>query len=85
MSVNTAARMAHRKRRITTLVWIIGLTILTGSLIYWEQTAILYILSTVGVTFLLVVVAKADLAHADTMTDQGANPLRSSAGDTARR
>ena len=83
MSVNTAARMARRKRRITTLVWIVGLTILTGSLIYWEQTAILYILSTVGVTFLLVVVAKADLAHADTMTDQGPAPLRS--GDKARR
>lgn len=84
MSINTAARMARQKRRITTLVWIIGLTILTGSLIYWEQTAILYILSTLGVTFLLVVVAKADLAHSDTMTEQG-NPLRSGAGDTARR
>jgi len=32
------------------------------ALIYWEQTALLYILATLGVTALLVVVALADLS-----------------------
>ena len=61
MSV-TAAKQARRKRRMITYGWIIGLTVLTISLIYWEKTALLYILATLGVTALLVVVATADLA-----------------------
>jgi hypothetical protein len=62
--------------------WIGALALLTISLIYWEQSALLYILATVGVTILLVVVALADLAHADTMTEQAVGPR---AGDTARK
>ena len=34
-------------------------------LIYWELTAILYILATLSVTALLIVVAVSDLAHTD--------------------
>ena len=79
-------RTARRRRRMITYLWIFGLAVLTISLIYWEQTALLYILATVGVTALLVVVALADLAHAeapnqgiatDNSTPIGsANPLR---------
>jgi hypothetical protein len=49
-------------RRLKTFLWIVGLAILTISLIYFEQTALLYVLATVGVTVLLVVVALADLS-----------------------
>ncbi|HEV7397350.1 MAG TPA: hypothetical protein VGN86_12635 [Pyrinomonadaceae bacterium] len=82
MSATNAARLARRKRKMITYGWIAALAIITISLIYWEQSALLYILATVGVTILLVVVALADLAHADTMTEQ---PVNSRAGETARR
>lgn len=82
MSVTNAARLARRKRRMITYGWIAALAIITISLIYWEQSAILYILATVGVTILLVVVALADLAHADTMTEQAVGPR---GGETARK
>ena len=83
MSV-TAAKQARRKRRMITYGWIIGLTVLTISLIYWEKTALLYILATLGVTALLVVVATADLAHADTMAES-ITPTRSGGSDSMRR
>jgi hypothetical protein len=50
--------------RLKMLLWIIGLTSLTISLIVFEQTAILYVLATLGVTALLVIVALADLSGA---------------------
>jgi hypothetical protein len=84
MSVTTAAQLARRKRRMVTYGWIFGLTILTISLIYWEKTALLYILATVGITALLIVVAMADLAHAENMTE-AATPVRSGGADNARR
>jgi uncharacterized membrane protein YhaH (DUF805 family) len=51
----------RRRRKTITLSWIAALAILVIALIYWEQTAVLYILATLGVTALLVVVAMADL------------------------
>src|SRR3982751_578411 len=67
MSVSTSAPLARRRRKMITYGWIGGLAALTIALIYWEQTALLYILATVGVTILLVIVALADLAHAESM------------------
>ncbi|HXD29985.1 MAG TPA: hypothetical protein VN643_02635 [Pyrinomonadaceae bacterium] len=84
MSSN-AARLARRKRLLTTIGWVSVLTIGTISLIYWEQTALLYILATVGVTVLLLIVGLADLAHAETMTDQAAAPIKADASGTSRR
>jgi hypothetical protein len=57
--VNTGA--GGRSRRANTVLWVAALAAITIALIYFEQTAILYILATLGVTALLVVVAKADL------------------------
>jgi hypothetical protein len=57
--VNTGA--GGRSRRTNTVLWVAALAAITIALIYFEQTAILYILATLGVTALLVVVAKADL------------------------
>jgi hypothetical protein len=54
-----------RNRKIFTFVWISALALLTIVLIYREMTAVLYILATLGVTALLIVVAAADLAHAE--------------------
>ena len=50
-----------RRRRIFTFVWVAALAALVIGLIRWEQTAMLYILATLGVTAMLVMVAIADL------------------------
>lgn len=55
----------RRRRKLITALWAIGLTALVITLIYLEQTAILYILCTVGVTILLLIVAFSDLAHGE--------------------
>jgi hypothetical protein len=54
-----------KKRRGFTLLWAAGLLLLVSLLIYFEQTALLYILSTLGVTVLLVIVAMADLGQSE--------------------
>jgi hypothetical protein len=56
----------RRRRKTITALWALGLAALVITLIVLEKTAILYILCTLGVTVLLVMVAMADLAHADT-------------------
>lgn len=48
-----------------------ALAILVIFLIYREMTAVLYILATLGVTALLVVVALADLGHAEKTSQDG--------------
>ena len=54
-------RINTRNRRGFTYLWIAGLATLVFILLWKEQTALLYILATLGVTALLVVVALADL------------------------
>lgn len=48
-----------------TLAWSLGLGLVVILLIYFEKSAILYILCTLGVTALLVLVAVSDLARVD--------------------
>lgn len=52
---------ARKRRRLITYAWVAALALGTIILIYKEQTALLYILATLGVTALLVVVAVANL------------------------
>ena len=59
-------RLASNRGRKTggrnrTLLWIVGVGLIIVLLIYFEQTAILYVLATLGVTALLLIVAFADL------------------------
>jgi membrane protein YdbS with pleckstrin-like domain len=61
-------KKARRARGITYL-WILVLAVSTFLLIYFEQTSLLYILATLGVTILLVVVALADLGRSEQSTD----------------
>ena len=55
----------NKKRRGFTYLWIFGLAVLIFLLIYFEQTQLLYILATLGVTALLVIVAAADLGRGE--------------------
>ena len=53
-----------------TVGWALLLTVVVIALIYFEKSAILYILCTVGVTVLLLIVAFSDLAHRDQSAGQ---------------
>ncbi|HVS20738.1 MAG TPA: hypothetical protein VHD88_02755 [Pyrinomonadaceae bacterium] len=71
MSQRIKAKTAKRRRGFTYL-WIFGLAVLVFVLIYFEQTALLYILATLGVTALLIVVAVADLGRSDRTSEASA-------------
>ena len=64
----------RRRRKLITILWALGLTVLVTILIYFEKTAILYILCTLGVTALLAIVAFSDLGHTDVHNPQLAQP-----------
>lgn len=70
MSRTINRNAGRRSRRMNTFLWIGALTAATIALIYYQQTEILYILATLGVTVLLAVVALADLKGAQTMTGE---------------
>ena len=57
----------RRRRKMIAVLWALGLALLVILLIYFEQTAVLYILCTLGITVLLLIVALSDLGqHAET-------------------
>jgi UPF0716 family protein affecting phage T7 exclusion len=62
MSQRIKTNKTKRSRGFTYL-WIAALAVLIFLLIYFEQTALLYVLATLGVTALLFVVAAADIGH----------------------
>ena len=64
----------NKKRRGFTYLWIFGLAVLIFLLIYFEQTALLYVLATLGVTFLLVIVAMADLGRGELSAETATIP-----------
>jgi hypothetical protein len=65
MSRHSTLAANRRRKKALTFLWIAALGLLTIGLIYWEQTAILYILATLGVTALLIAVALSDLAKGE--------------------
>ena len=65
---------ARKRRRLITYGWVAALALGTILLIYKEQTALLYILATLGVTALLVVVAVADLGDSRDIQTPSTNP-----------
>jgi uncharacterized membrane protein YdfJ with MMPL/SSD domain len=60
----------RRRRKMFTVLWALGLSIMIMILIYKELTAVLYILATVGVAVILMIVAFSDLSHNDGTADQ---------------
>ena len=53
----------RRRRKLITALWALGIAAVVMILIYFERTAILYILCTVSIAVLLLIVAFSDLAH----------------------
>ena len=71
---------ARRRRKTTTYLWIAVLSLTVIGLIYYEQTEVLYILATLGVTALLIVVAVTDIHGADKSESSSAVDASSSGG-----
>ena len=84
MSQRIRNKKARRARSFTYL-WIVVLAVLTFLLIYFEQTSLLYILATLGVTILLVVVALADLGQSELSSDTTQMANLSAPGAKSRR
>ncbi len=74
MNGKTTLAGNRRRRKTITALWVAALSFGVILLIYWEMTAILYILATLGVTALLIIVAKSDLAHTEKTTSQLSSP-----------
>jgi len=55
----------RRRRKTFTVLWTAVLAIGVIVLMYYEMSAVLYILATLGVTALLVIVAISDLHYAE--------------------
>ncbi|HEX8143218.1 MAG TPA: hypothetical protein VF553_11525 [Pyrinomonadaceae bacterium] len=62
MSRNVSTAQGRKNRRKITYLWVAALVIVIVTLLALEQTALLYVLATVGLTILLVIVAMADLS-----------------------
>ena len=55
----------RRRRKLITTLWALGVSLAVILLIYFERTAILYVLCTLAVTALLLIVAFSDLHHGE--------------------
>lgn len=62
MSRRGATTQGRRSRRLVTFLWVAGVSVLVIALLWLEQTALLYVLATFGLTALLVIVAASDLS-----------------------
>lgn len=48
-------------RRVTALVWLLGVSVAIGILLYLEQIALLYVIATLALVALLLIVGFSDL------------------------
>lgn len=62
---NAVVRRNRRGWRRRTYVWAIASIALVSGLLYWEQAAVLYLISSVVICALLLIVAFADLESSD--------------------
>ncbi len=56
-----AGEQSRYSRRFIALFWLLLISIVIGTLLYFEQIAILYVLATLSLVLLLLVVGFADL------------------------
>jgi peptidoglycan/LPS O-acetylase OafA/YrhL len=72
----------RRRRKLITVLWALGLSVLVMVLIYLERSDVLYILCTLGVAALLIIVALADLGPREATGQQVVQPSPDSAKET---
>ena len=81
-SVGRREALVRRKRRYRKFAWIFGSSAVVIALLYWEQAAVLYVLSTLALCAVLLVVAFSNLEARDkelhqNMAGQDAGSTRS--------
>jgi len=69
-----------KRRRYINYLWIVGFAVLIFLLIYFQQTALLYVLATIGVTTLLIIVAVSDLGRSEQSPESSAPANAQAAG-----
>ncbi len=73
------------KRRWLTYLWIAGTLLVVSLLLYFERTALLYVLATLSVTALLLIVAFADLGGDERSPDTAGNIAGPNASNLANK
>ena len=68
----TIATTKRRRLRRNTYIWMLSTLAVTSALSYWEQTALLYALSTLAMCILLLVVACSNIEGRDREVNQPA-------------
>ena len=68
---NSKSRISF-KRRYRKFAWIVGSSAIVIMLLYWEQAAVLYVLSTLAICAVLLVVAFSNLEARDKQLHQTA-------------
>ena len=68
-----APKLGKLSRRSTALLWLIGVSIVIGTLIYFEKISILYVLATLSLVTLLLIVAFSDLENVGRENIEGLN------------
>lgn len=76
--VNTSGGQKGRRGR---LIWVWSAVAFVSALLYWEQTALLYVLSTLAMCGLLLVVAFSDLEGRDKELTESTLKERAAAAD----
>ena len=65
MRRNSKSRIRFLKRRYRKFAWIFGSSAIVIALLYWDQVAVLYVLSTLAMCAVLLVVAFSNLEARD--------------------
>jgi len=87
---NSKSRISF-KRRYRKFAWIFGATAIVIALLYWEQVAVLYVLSTLAMCMLLLVVAFSNLEardkelHQKALKNMAAQDAESSGSASAKK
>ena len=89
MRRNSKSRISF-KRRYRKFAWIFGSSAIVIALLYWEQAAVLYVLSTLAMCAVLLVVAFSNLEARDkelhqTPENMGARDAESTRSVTAKK
>jgi hypothetical protein len=75
----------RRKWRGNKYIWILVSVVTVSALLYWEQTALLYVISTLILTVLLLVVAFSDLEGKDWELNQPTETQSAAASESPNR
>ena len=66
------AKNSRIGRRMSALLWLVGVGIVIGTLIAYEQISVLYVLATLSIVALLLVVGFSDLENVGRTDDENA-------------